>query len=96
MIQMIFNEEKEAMRVLINAKNRLQNFSYKLDHDLNSKDFFANVVENIRKFDSLSDDVTAERMFKYHFINDLKEMREVLHLFFFRATVRALYKISNI
>lgn len=82
MINGVFTEEKNNMKILINAKNSLQNFSYRLSNDLNAKEFFTNVIENIKKFDSLSDDVTSERMFKYHFVNDLKEMREVLHLFF--------------
>lgn len=76
MITMIFDKEKEQMKHLINAKNLLQNFSYKIQHDLNSKNFFENVVSNIKNYETL------ERMEKYHFENDIKEMREVLHLLY--------------
>lgn len=78
MLMMMFEKEKEKLSAIINSKNVLQNLIYKLTHDLNSKDFFDNVVESVRNYDSL------ERMKAYDFRNDVKEMREVLH-YLYRA-----------
>lgn len=76
MIQMIFDNEKKEMKNIIDSKNIIQNFSYKLEYDKNSKHFFKNIIQNIKSYDRL------EIMEKYHFEKDLKEMREVLHLLY--------------
>ena len=76
MISTIFDTEKDQMRTIIHASQVIQNFTYKITHDLNSTAFFKNVIENIKSYSSL------ERMEKYYFENDLKEMREVLHLLY--------------
>lgn len=76
MIDMIFNNETQQMKNIINAKNIVQNFSYKIRNDMNSKDFFENVIQKIKNYESL------ERMEKYYFEKDLIAMREVLHLLY--------------
>lgn len=76
MISTIFDEEKEKMRSIINAKQIIENISYKLAHDLNSIAFFNEVVDNIENYSSL------ERMKKYYFDRNLEEMRDVLHLLY--------------
>jgi len=75
MISGVFTEEKNNMKVLINAKNSLQNFRYRLENDLNVKSFLESLIENIENYDSL------ERMKKYDFDRDFEEMNETLHLF---------------
>ena len=84
MIEMMFNEDKENLRTIIHSKSVIQNITYKLKNDLNTKSFMDNVVDNIENYDSM------ERMKKYGFKNDLTEMREVLNLLY-----RGLQSIEN-
>ncbi|MDQ1340570.1 MAG: hypothetical protein QG567_1727 [Campylobacterota bacterium] len=51
MINGIFTEEKNNMKILINAKNSLQNFRYRLDSDLNVKAFLESLVDNVENYD---------------------------------------------
>ncbi len=76
MIDSIFEKEKEQMNVIIQSRYIIQNITYKLTNDKNSISFFDNVIENVRGYESL------ERMEKYYFENDLKEMRQVLGLLY--------------
>lgn len=99
MIDMIYNNETQQMKNIINAKSIVQNFSYKIRNDLNSKHFFENIVKNIRNYASL------ERMEKYYFEKDLIAMREVLHLLYSglqsidyikRKTAQEMIKACNV
>lgn len=85
MIKTIFEQEKEKMKCILNAKQIVQNISYKMAHDLNCIAFFENIIENIKKYDSL------ERMDKIYFSDDLEEMRLILHLLY-----QSLQAIPNI
>jgi len=76
MIETIFNEEKEQMKMIINSNAIIQNISYKLAHDLNTISFFEKLIDNIKEYDSM------ERMDKYHFDKDFVEIRSVLHLLY--------------
>ncbi len=76
MIETIFNKEKEQIKHILNVRNIIQNISYKISNDLNSKYFFDNVINYIRNYDSL------DRMIQYQFKRDLKEMREILNLLY--------------
>ena len=53
MIEMIYDTEKTQMKTIINSKNVIQNFIYKLRHDQNVKKFLENVIYNIENYSSL-------------------------------------------
>lgn len=76
MIDGVFTKEKEEMRILINAKTYLQNFIYRIRKDENMKKFLSELIDNIKHYDSM------ERMDKYYFENDFKEVYEVLHILY--------------
>jgi hypothetical protein len=82
MIDTIYNNEIENLKIILNSKNILQNIFYKIKKDKNSIDFFNNLINNIEKYDELDENKTSERMHKYYFKNDFNSMYKIIKLFY--------------
>lgn len=72
MLGWIFEQEKTKLSNILNSRQILENFSYKLKKDLNSKNFFDNFYNNIDNINNMSD------YDRKQYVKDCNEMKTML------------------
>jgi hypothetical protein len=76
MISMVYENDIKNASVLLNAKNVMMNFLYKVKNDKNINYFLANIYDLSNKYEEL------EHMEKYYFRDNVKDTLKVLHHLF--------------